>query len=200
MTGRHTDQPGPPSPNRPSTATEAEPPAPGISTGQAVPARYSTVSVRGGREDRTPKSLRFGCFQDSSRRHPSGWPSRVRRPALVSASLLRRDSNPRPPHYECGALPAELRSVRHGDAPCCSALNSMVFESHRVCRACHLPSPWRSDEGIEPRTARTSLRRRDSNPRPPGYEPGGLPTCPTPRWLIRAATLVSGRSHRHPPR
>lgn len=32
-------------------------------------------------------------------------------PVMRPASLLRRDSNPRLSHYECGALPTELRSV-----------------------------------------------------------------------------------------
>src|SRR5438105_8786748 len=30
----------------------------------------------------------------------------------ASAWCRRRDSNPRPPHYECGALPAELQRRR----------------------------------------------------------------------------------------
>ncbi len=200
MTGRHTDQSGRrrrtacPRPQRRSHPHLASQPGRQFQRG-VQPCRCA----EGGRIE-LPRACASAVFKTVPVAIRRVGPPRVRRPALVGASLLRRDLNPRPPHYECGALPAELRSVRHGDAPCCSALNSMVFESHRVCRACLLPSPWRSDEGIEPRTARTSLRRRDSNPRPPGYEPGGLPTCPTPRWLIRAATLVSGRSHRHPPR
>lgn len=85
-----------------------------------------------------------------SRQFPSpsvGLALQKRCPAPDNTSLLRRDLNPRPPHYECGALPTELRSVGHGYAPCCPALNSIVFEPYRVCRTCTRPSPCGWEEG-----------------------------------------------------
>lgn len=120
-----------------------------------------------------------------SRQFPSpsvGLALHVRRPARAarrcSGGTRTRDRRIMSAELHHLSYGASGTAMLHAARPCTRLFSSRTgFAAPATC-------PLHADgrRGIEPLTARTSLRRRDSNPRPPGYEPGGLPTCPTPRW------------------
>lgn len=146
--GPTTDQSEPLSPNRPHGHRGGA--ACTRNLNRAGPARWSFVSVcaEGGRIElpRACASAVFKTVPVAIRRvGPPGAPARS-----GSASLLRRDSNPRPPHYECGAPPSELRSVGHGNAPRCRPCTRLF--SSLTGFAAPAPSPPHVDgrRGVEP--------------------------------------------------
>lgn len=106
-----------------------------------------------------------------------------RAPESEGAVSLRRDLNPRPPHYECGALPAELRSVGRappkdcGGVPKSVAIGSADGNRTRVPRI-ESPSAWPSqhgaideDAGVTAASGRKHHRCPAERARPEGLEP-----------------------------
>lgn len=98
----------------------------------------------------------------------------------AGAVSLRRDLNPRPPHYECGALPAELRSVGRAPPKNCSVVPKSGSADGNRTRVPRTESPSAKpsqrgaideDAGVTAASGRKHHRCPAELARPEGLEP-----------------------------